>query len=73
MKYVLPVTIYLKLLSVIKTFLQMSHLLQLTIVQLLLWNRLLDRYLIIISLVLRIYYGNEKKIGRHNYLLNCMG
>ena len=35
--------------------------------------RLLSRYLIIISkLVLKIYYGNEKNIGRHNYLLTCM-
>ena len=36
MKSVLPVTVHLNLLSVIKKFLQMSHLLQLTIVQLLL-------------------------------------
>ena len=36
MKYVLPVTVHLNLLSVIKKFLQMSHLLQLTIVRLLL-------------------------------------
>ena len=35
--------------------------------------KLLKRYLIIISLVLRIYYGNEKNIGRRNYLLTCMG
>ena len=63
MKYVLPVTVYLKLLSVIKKLLQMSHLLQPTIAQLLLRNRLLNRYLIIISLVLRIYYGNEKNIN----------
>ena len=36
MKYVLPVTVHLKLLPVIKNFLQMSHLLQLTIALLLL-------------------------------------
>ena len=36
MKKVLPVTVHLNLLSVIKKFLQMSHLLQLTIVRLLL-------------------------------------
>ena len=36
MKYVLPVTVHLNLLSVIKKFLQMSHLLQLIIVPLLL-------------------------------------
>ena len=36
MKYVLPVTVHLNLLSVIRKFLQMSHLLQLTIVRLLL-------------------------------------
>ena len=36
MKYVLPVTVHLNLLFVIKKFLQMSHLLQLTIVPLLL-------------------------------------
>ena len=34
--------------------------------------RLLKRCLIIISLVLKIYYGNEKNIGRHNYLLTRM-
>ena len=36
MKYVLPVAVHLKLLPVIKNFLQMSHLLQLTIALLLL-------------------------------------
>ena len=35
--------------------------------------KLLKRYLTIICLVLRIYYGNEKNIGRCNYLLTCMG
>ena len=35
--------------------------------------RLLNRYLQTISLVLRIYYGNEENIARHNYLLTCMG
>ena len=40
------------------------------IINMLIWKYiLLNRYLIIINLVLRIYYGNEKSIGRHNYLL----
>ena len=37
--------------------------------------RLLNRYLIIISVVLKISYGNKKYIGRYNlliYSLNCM-
>ena len=40
------------------------------ITNMLIWKYiLLNRYLIIINLVLRIYYGNEKSIGRRNYLL----
>ena len=37
--------------------------------------RSLNRYLIIISVVLKISYGSKKNIGRHNfliYLLSCM-
>ena len=34
--------------------------------------RSLNRHLIIISVVLKIYYGNEKNIGRQNCLLTCM-
>ena len=37
--------------------------------------RLLNRYLIIISVVSKISYGNKKYIGRYNlliYSLNCM-
>ena len=34
--------------------------------------RLLNRYLIIFSLALMVYYGNEKNIGWPNYLLTCM-
>ena len=40
------------------------------VINMLIWKyMLLNRYLIIINLVLRIYYGNEKSIGRCNYLL----
>ena len=40
------------------------------ITNMLIWKyMLLNRYLIIINLVFRIYYGNEKSIGRCNYLL----
>ena len=40
------------------------------ITNMLIWKYiLLNRYLIIINIVLRIYYGNEKSIGRRNYLL----
>ena len=40
------------------------------IINMLIWKYiLLNRYLIIINIVLGISYGNEKSIGRQNYLL----
>ena len=44
------------------------------IINMLIWKyRLLNMYLIIIiSAVLRIYYGNKKNIDRCNYLLICV-
>ena len=44
------------------------------IIDIFIWKyKLLNRYLLIISLVLWIYYGNEKNITRRNCLLACMG